>query len=166
MKYSEIRETIKTGDLIAWSEAGDWSSWRNWQLNFVRMGTMSEYNHVGIAYVIGGRVFVVDAVVPNVRIFPLSKLTPFRYIRTPFIFDNYVEEFMLLHVGTPYSKWEAFKAAFTSDTNNDKVIQCAKLVNKVFGQINPRYLSIRDTPHATVNLTMDEYDVVERHITP
>ncbi len=82
MKYSELRDTIKTGDLLAWSEGGDWKSWRNIQLNLVRMGTMSDYNHVGVAYVVGGRVFVVESVVPYVRIYPLSRLLPFFYIKT------------------------------------------------------------------------------------
>jgi hypothetical protein len=165
MKYSDIRNTIKTGDLLAWSEGGTWSSWKNFQLNLVRMGTMSDYNHVGIAYVEGGRVFVVDAVVPYVRIFPLSRLTPFRYIRTPFFTTDADVEFLLSYVGKPYSKWEAIKAAFTNDTNNNKVIQCAKLANEFYGRFNKQYLELRDTPMAVVNLTLDVYPTEEIHIT-
>jgi hypothetical protein len=155
MKYSELRETIQTGDLLAWSEGGKWNSWRNIQLNLVRMGTMSDYNHVGVAYVVSGRVFVVEAVVPYVRIYPLSKLLPFYYIRTNFRTTDATEEKLLQYIGTPYSKWEAIKAAFTKDTNNTKVMQCAKLVNDLFTEFDIGYKGINDTPEAVVNYTLD-----------
>jgi len=150
MKYSELRDTFKTGDLLVWSEGGDWKSWRNIQLNLVRMGTMSDYNHVGIAYVVGGRVFVVESVVPYVRIYPLSRLLPFFYIKTGYNFSMEHEERLLKYIGMPYSKWEALKAAFSKSTNNDKVIQCAKLVNNVFSEFDPGYTKLFDTPGAVV----------------
>lgn len=164
MKYENIRDLIKTGDLLAWSEGGNWTSWRNIQLNLVRMGTMSDYNHVGVAWVTGGRVFVVEAVVPEVRIYPLSKVLPFRYIRTPFVATETTINNLVESVGIPYSKWEAVKAAFTKDTNNDKVIQCAKLVNKIFTEFNPGYAQLNDTPAAVVNYTLDTYPTQEIHI--
>lgn len=164
MKYNDVRDYIKTGDLLAWSEGGTWNTWRNWQLNLVRMGTMSDYNHVGIAYVADGRVFVVEAVVPEVRIYPLSKLLPFRYIRTPFTFSEENTNILLSHVGKPYSKLEAIKAAFTKDTNNDKVVQCAKLVNMVYGNIDKGYSELYDTPSAIVDYTLDSYNTQELRI--
>jgi len=164
MKYEELRQTIKTGDLLAWSEGGAWNSWRNIQLNLVRLGTMSDYNHVGIAYVVGGRVFVVEAVVPYVRIYPLSRLLPFFYIRTNFTATEYTEQVLLKSIGIPYSKWEAIKAAFTKDTNNDKVIQCAKLVNNVFFEFDPKYADLKDTPGAIVSYTRDTHGDVISYI--
>ena len=155
--YYEIRSKIKTGDLLAWSEGGTWDSLRNIQLNLVRMGTMSDWNHVGVAFVTDGRVFVVESVVPEVRIYPLSKLLPFTYIRTPFKFDEEATSKLLNWVGTPYSKWEAIKAAFTRDTNNNKVIQCAKLANTVYSFYNSDYSNLFDTPRDTVNFTLDNY---------
>lgn len=164
MKYSEIRDTIKSGDLVAWSKGGTWDSWANFQRNMVRMGTMSEYTHVGIVYVVGGRVFVIDAVQPHVRIFPLSRLTPFRYIRTPFFPSEPDVEFLLAKVGEDYSIWEAIKAAFTKDTNNPKYIQCAKLANEFLGRFDKRYLELFDTPGAVVTFTLDNYQTEEIHI--
>lgn len=162
--YQSIRGTIKTGDLLAWSEGGPWNSWRNIQLNLVRMGTMSDWNHVGIAYVTDGRVFVVEAVVPEVRIYPLSKLAPFTYIHTPFMFDEEAKDKMLKYVGTPYSKWEAIKAAFTKQTNNDHAMQCAKLCNEVFSYFNSDYLNLHDTPFATVNFTLNNFQTEAIHV--
>jgi len=111
---------------------------------------MSDYNHVGIAYVVGGRVFVVESVVPYARIYPLSRLLPFFYIKTGYNFSFEHEEKLLKYVGMPYSKWEAVKAAFSKDTNNSKVIQCAKLVNNVYVEFDPGYINIYDTPEAVM----------------
>ena len=72
-KYSEYRDQIKSGDLLAWSHRG-FRSWHDFKVQAVRLFTQSEYSHVGIAWVVGGRVFVIEAVEPRVRIFPLSKL--------------------------------------------------------------------------------------------
>ena len=41
------------------------------------MFTRSTYAHVGLAWVIGGRVFVLEAVKPRLRIYPLSKYANF-----------------------------------------------------------------------------------------
>lgn len=154
MTYEEIRSKIKTGDLLVWSESGSWFTSRGFQLNMVRVGTMSTYNHVGIAYVVGGRVFVVEAVVPYVRIYPLSKLLPFELISLPFTATEKTEENLLKYVGVPYSKWEAIKAAFTKNTNNDKVIQCSKLANEILSEFDKRFLEINDTPEKTVELAL------------
>lgn len=150
MKYSELRNTIKTGDILIWSSGGKWDSWRNIQLNLVKMMTMSTFNHIALAYVIGGRVFVIEAVVPYIRIFPLSRELPCYYIKTNFNFTEYNEEFMLSKIGLEYSKWEAIKALFTSNTNNPNKYQCAKLVNECLIPFSPGIERIYDTPQETV----------------
>lgn len=164
MKYLEIRDKIKTGDLLAWSEGGPWTSWRNVQLNLIRMGTGSTYNHVGVAYVVGGRVFVVEAVVPEVRIFPLSRLTPFYWIPVPFEATETTEKHLLNFVGMRYSKWEAIKSAFTTDTNNEKVIQCAKLVNAIYSEFDYNYINLHDTPAAVVLYTTVTHNSVLTYV--
>lgn len=158
MKYTDIRSKIQTGDVLAWSEGGKWNSWRNFQLNLVKMGTMSQYNHVGIAYVLAGRVFVVEAVVPLIRIFPLSQLLPFYYIRTDFRLNEEQEATLMSYVGLPYSKWEAIKSAFTKDTNGQKVWQCSKLVNQVLKVFDNGFDDLYDTPQATVEYLMSKHD--------
>lgn len=154
MKYSEIRNTIKTGDVLAWSE-GDFKSWKGIQLSIVRMFTRSTYNHVGVAYVVGGRVFVVEAVVPYVRIYPLSKVLPCYYMKVPFDATPEMEERMLQLVGLPYSKWEAIRSFFTKSTDSESVWECSKLVNSVLGKVDDRFNQINDTPAETVRLLTD-----------
>lgn len=154
VKYADMRSTIQTGDVLAWSEGGVWNSWRNFQLNLVRMGTLSTYNHVGIAYVLLGRVFVVEAVVPLIRIFPLSQLTPFYHIPTEYRLDEAKETKLLARVGLPYSKWEAIKSAFSKDTNGQKVWQCSKLVNQTLMDFDKSFDDLYDTPQAVVEYLM------------
>lgn len=73
MKYSDIRDKIKSGDLIAlgheaWETIGDIES------QIVRVVTQSEYSHVCVAWVFAGRVFVIEAVKPKIRLMPLSNM--------------------------------------------------------------------------------------------
>ena len=158
MKYEDIRHEIKSLDVLGYSESGPWNSWRNIQLNLVKMGTMSEYNHVGLAYVIGGRVFVIEAVVPYIRIYPLSRELPFFWIPTPYKLDDSAEEKLLEKVGLPYSKWEAIKALFTTETDSDKVWECAKLVNKVLVQYDKNFELLHDTPSDTIRYLTQELE--------
>ena len=164
MKYVELRPTIKSGDVLAWSEGG-WTNWHDIQVSVVRMLTQSEYSHVGLAYVIGGRVFVVEAVVPLIRIFPLSKLTPFYYVRTP---DNWwsdnAEEKMLSWVGLPYSKWEAIKSFISTDTNGDSVWECAKLVNRTLTEFDSGLDEIHDTPTQTIKYLLETHDLTIQYV--
>lgn len=156
MKYTDARPQLKSGDILAWSE-GDWKSWRGIQLMIVRIGTQSTYNHVGVCLVLGGRVFVVEAVTPLIRIYPLSKELPFYWIKSPFAWTEEAEAKLLEHVGLPYSKWEAIKAALTKDTNGSSSWQCAKLVNRTLMVFDKSFDDINDTPAATVNKLMDDY---------
>lgn len=158
MKYSECRLLIESGDVLAWSEGGPPTSWRNIQLSLVKMGTMSQFNHVGMAYVLAGRVFVIEAVVPIIRIYPLSKEVPFYFVKTPFRLGLEHEEKLLQRVGLPYSKWEAIKSAFSKDTDGMSVWECAKLVNQTLIDFDPGFQDIHDTPGSTIEYLMTKHN--------
>lgn len=126
MHYEAARGKIKSGDLLAWSHRG-WRSWYDFKIQMVRFFTRSEYAHVGIAWVVGGRVLVIEAVMPKVRIYPLSKLGTF-YWSSDFIpWATEVEERALSYVGAGYSQLEALAAFFGKSVSPLKM-QCAKLV--------------------------------------
>lgn len=72
---------------------------------------------------------ILEAVVPAIRIFPLSKLAPFYWISTNTILD---EEAALSRVGEPYSKWEAVRGFF-GKTKKDGSWQCAEFVRDILG---------------------------------
>jgi hypothetical protein len=132
MNYEQFRGQINSGDVLVWTHRG-WGSWYDIQLQLIKMATRSEYCHVGVAWVVGGRVFIVEAVVPKVRIYPLSKEVPFYHIPCG---DDYwndsVEEYALSKIGEEYSKLEAIKGGInTLRTGENDFWQCSELVNSI-----------------------------------
>ena len=102
MIYSEARATIRSGDILAWSHRGI-KSWHDLKIWFVRMFTRSEFSHIGTAWVIGDRVFVIEAVMPLVRIYPLSKLGDFYHLPMGAPWRPSTEALALSKVGHKYS---------------------------------------------------------------
>lgn len=126
MLYSLARSKIKSGDLLAWSHKS-WGSWYDIKIQLVRMFTQSEYAHVGIAWCVGDRVFVLESVTPYVRIYPLSRSKEFYWIPLNMQWNNKVEEEALSKVGERYSQIDAVKAFFSLPIKNN-TWECAEYV--------------------------------------
>ena len=151
MNYKQVRDRIKSGDLLAWSHKS-WSSWYDIKVQLVRFFTQSEYCHVGLAWVVAGRVFVIESVIPKVRIVPLSNNLPFYWVPTETPWLPETEEFALSQVGVgTYSQLEAVLAQLGKPTpeSNGKW-ECAKFVNALLTMDGLAFDNIRDTPTATV----------------
>lgn len=147
MKYRDARPLIRSGDLIAQSH-GDWLTWRGIKTNLVRIFTRSTYSHVGIAWVVGGRVFVLEAVKPELRILPLSKAGDFYLLSMAAIWKYETEEFALASVGASYSEWAAICAYFEPLKPGD-VSECAAYVREVLLR-DGIDLGTRSTPDSVV----------------
>lgn len=127
MKYSVVRPLIKSGDLLAWSHRQPWyKSWYDFKIAMVRAFTQSEYSHVGTAWVVSDRVFVIEAVVPKVRIYPLSKTGEFYWIPLEAKITPDIENYMLSKVGEDYSQLQAMQAFFHLPSA-DSLWECAEL---------------------------------------
>lgn len=126
MLYAKVRPSIKSGDLLAWSHRS-WATWHDIKIQIVRIFTQSEYCHVGIAWVIGDRVFVIEAVQPLVRIYPLSKLGEFYLLPLTLNWSEEVLEHAISKVGEPYSQLQAVQAFFRLPSE-DSLWECAELV--------------------------------------
>lgn len=129
LKYSDVRPNIKSGDLLIWSD-DSYKSLKDIFLQLVRVFTKSEYNHVGIAWVVANRVFVIEAVIPSVRIYPLSQLLPFYHVETKATWSEETEAFALEQVGEPYSVLQAVRSLFETP-NLDDNWQCAELTHDI-----------------------------------
>lgn len=125
MYYADARQTIRSGDLLAWSHRG-WKSWHDIKLQIVRMVLRSEYSHIGIAWVIGNRVFVLEAVHPLVRIFPLSKCGDFYWMPLGAKWSDQTEEVALSKIGFQYSQIKAMEAFFIPVDDADGQAECAQ----------------------------------------
>lgn len=156
MKYVEVREQIKTGDMLAWS-AGSWKNWHDVQVNLVRVFTRSEFSHVGLALVGAGRVFVLEAVGSGVRIFPLSRELPFWWVPRPREIGAGAVDFAFERVGEAYSKWQAIKAFLGSLTaGEDDRWECAEYVLAVLARDGER-LNAAATPAAVMHVVAREW---------
>jgi hypothetical protein len=164
LKYVDIRDRIKSGDVIAWSDGG-WTNIHDIEVSIVRMFTQSEYSHVGVAYVLAGRVFIVEAVCPCIRIYPLSKLLPFYYLRTP---DEWwttnTEDVLIGRVGAKYSKMDAIKAFFRKDEDGNRTSECAMLVNKTLIEFDNGFNDVLDVPTSTVKYLQEKHSIPLHYI--
>lgn len=152
MKYFAARSHIRSGDLLAWSHRG-WGSWYDVQVQIVRMFTRSEYSHVGVAWVVGGRVFVIEAVSAGVRIFPLSRALPFYHFPGVCHWNDAAERFALGEVGAEYeSKWRmVVNAVVNLRLYRNKRWQCAEFVVACFRAAgNKAFSPQRATPPLVV----------------
>lgn len=151
-KYSEIRQNIRSGDLLAWSHRGV-KSWRDLKIWFVRLFTQSEYTHVGTAWVVGGRVFVIEAVMPLARIYPLSKLGNFYWSPMNMPWSEETEEKALSFVGCEYSQLQAMQAPF-SKPPEDNLFECAELFATI-AKVDGVDLGTVFTPSAIVEKVLE-----------
>ena len=152
MKYEDVRPTITSGDIIAFTHTG-WSSWSDIESQIVRMATRSEFSHVAMAWVVAERIFLLEAVVPEIRIFPLSNFKEFFLLRNCVPLSIEAEEFALSRVGEKYSKWEAIKGYFGRN-RDDRYWQCAEFVSSVLSR-DGIDLPGKDTPTDLVRGAMD-----------
>lgn len=136
MKYADLRPKIKSGDLLAWSHREPWyRSWDDFKIAMVRMFTKSEYSHVGTAWIVGDRVFIIEAVTPLVRIYPLSKALPFYHLPLNAGWSSTTLEYALAKVGERYSQLQAIQAFFKLP-KEDSFWECAELTRLIAKQDN------------------------------
>lgn len=158
MQYADHRSRIRSGDLLAWSHRGGWfDSWHSFKIRTVRLFTMSEYSHVGIALVMGGRVWVLEAVTPLVRMVPLSGCLPCYHVTTNATMTAKARDYALSFVGNKqyeYSQAEAALAAMGKNTRDNGAIQCCEYANLVLTACGVN-LQGKDTPTDLVKSALD-----------
>lgn len=120
MRYQAIRPLIKSGDIIAFAHGHKPVG------KVVQLVTGSPYTHVAISWVVADRVYVFEAVQPLVRIFPLSKLTPFYWCGLNGDLNENALEFLNSVVGDRYSLADCYRSV-TGETTTDNRWQCAEL---------------------------------------
>ena len=151
MNYSEARDSIRSGDLISQSH-GDWTTWRGFKVNLVRIFTRSTYSHVGIAWVVGGRVLILEAVKPELRIYPMSRIGDFYLLPLQAQWSDFAEATALKNIGVDYSEIVAMQAFF-GPLPEGEIRQCAAYALSVL-RADGIDLGNRATPDAVVLAAM------------
>lgn len=83
MLYEEIRHKIKTGDMLLWRATKEGTFRNILERWFVTHGTSSPYSHVGIAWVGGGRVWVMEITTHGCAPRLLSSCGDFDWVSSP-----------------------------------------------------------------------------------
>lgn len=126
-KYNEERQYMRSGDLLAWDQ-GRGGLLSKITVAAIRLFTGSRYGHVGVVWICSGRVFVIEASQPNVRITPISTIKDFFYIPTRVRWRKKYEEFLLSKIGLDYSLGDCIRAYLGILNNKDNnSYQCAEL---------------------------------------
>lgn len=157
MDYSDARKKIKSGDVLAWTHHG-WDSWYNFQIQMVRAVTQSEYSHVGIAYTLADRVFILESVGSGIRMYPLSSEIPFFWLPIPIEWTPEVEAVAMSKMGQKYSKIDGFKSLWSKiKPGEDDQWECAEYASFILqsAKIN---IDCRNTPSEVVSWVQDNLD--------
>lgn len=129
--YDEARNHIKDGDIVALSHYS-WASWYDLQVQAVRIFTRSEYCHVGQVWSVGGRLFMLEAVRPKVRMVPLSQFAAEGFYWISIGIDMSKDELNLAlsKVGVAeYSRKQAILGGLNLlKIGQDRMEQCAEYV--------------------------------------
>lgn len=153
MKYAEARAKMKSGDLIAMSYRQPmFHDWYSFKVGIVRMFTKSEFSHVGVIWLAANRVFLIEAVVPKVRIYPLSNALAegedAYWLAMNAEWTPSAEDFAMSHIGQDYSQLKAMVASF-SPWEHGRFTECAGLTIDLLNQANVCLGTIA-TPSAVV----------------
>ena len=158
MDYAEARPQMKSGDLVALTHT-QWASLYDLQVQAVRIGTESEYCHIAVVWVVAGRVFLIESVVPKIRIFPLSNLKDhgFYWIPTDVPMSDAELEFGLSRVGYgDYSKLQAVAGQLGwLKIGEDELWFCAELV-WMMRRLSGLTLGKKATPAAMVQSALEK----------
>lgn len=147
--YSNIRNEIKTGDLIAWKTTKI-TSFFTFILYLYQKILKAQYTHVGVAVREGDRIFVLEATPPVVRLHPLSLSGDFYLIPTKFERRSSQLDFLLVTLGRKYSIFDMVRSMFKFGTDNSDYYcseLCADYYNAI-GHINNEWAG--ETPDAIV----------------
>lgn len=140
--YFAFRPQIKSGDVIAYTHKGV-RNFYDFKVWLVRLFTQSEYTHVAVAWCVGERVFLLEAVGAGVRIYPLSLDLPAYHLTGSGLTEDQLNA-ALAEVGKPYSYWDCVKAYFGANDPKNGMWECAEYVGAVLG------LKCHATPSDTV----------------
>jgi len=113
---------------LAWSGQGPVG-------RIIRAWTGQTYSHVGIAWVVGGRVLVLEAKEGRgVAARPLSKALPVFWVSTGSQWTANAETFALEHLGEPYSYLDALRGGLGLATGRKNGWQCAEYAAAVLNR--------------------------------
>lgn len=112
MLYSEIRDTLKSGDLVFFSKHNGLGD------KIIKIWSKSRYSHVGVLWCVAGRVFLLEAsAFGGVRMVPLSLRMPDVIVRMNLDWNAEAETQAMSHMMEKYSFIDAIRAGLGENYN-------------------------------------------------
>ena len=151
MNYADARNHIKSGDILAFRGRGP-IAW------IIRRVTGGSHTHVGVAWWLHNRLFVLEAVEgAGVQLRAASALGKFDWLPTGLSWTNDVEVFALSMLGKPYSYLEAIGAGLGFEVSQDGFI-CSEYVAEIFrlAGVLDEQLANAPTPTDLVQYSLDQ----------
>lgn len=156
--YSEIRDEIETGDLLAW-RIKHVGSFTDLILLLYQKILKARFSHVGIAVKIGNRYFLLDATPPVVRLIPISMTGDFYLIKTNLKVKPRQVDLLLEHIGKKYDLIDLVRGVFGIKKNKDN-FYCSELANYFYKKIG--FVSEIDTgltPDCLINYVVQKHSL-------
>jgi len=152
------RSNVQTGDLIAWS--GVTKDKSSLWLNLVRLGTMSNYGHVSVAWRIGPELYHYEATMPRIRVTKITDQAQFYFLPiSKYLSKPADQSFFADKIGLRYSLLDAFRAYLGLTVHDDHRYQCAELSKQFYSsqglEVHPKRL----TPSGLIDAFMNEFDL-------
>jgi len=153
--YSEIRDDIKTGDLLIWDTELIEDKF-DLLLKLYQKIFNAKYTHVGIAVSLGGRKFLVEAIPPVVRLYPISRKRDFYWLKLGLKNNFKYLNTLFMHLGKPYSLFDLIKHVFRFKTDQSDFYcsELASLFYKEVGLLEENDIGV--TPDKLVNLILNK----------
>lgn len=165
MRYLDIRDQIKTGDMLLWSAKVENFNRHDIETELVKIGTGSQWTHVGVAWEDHGRVFVMDLTRRGCAPRPLSNDCPFWWIPAPAPLSETALQHAFSRFGemTYVTNWQAFVGWLKQITKrDDQKGQCSNYALEIWG-IDNMAPTTEATPAACMLGAMQNWDGAELH---
>jgi hypothetical protein len=131
MRYEEVRPLVKNGDVVFFSShrsLGDWLI-KQWSELVVKGLTKGVYSHVGQAYWLGPRLFLLEASFEGgVRMVPMSMRQPDKIVEMKLNWGSPTESVAFENMGKKYGKWEAVSAGLGMRELHNNEFICTEYV--------------------------------------
>lgn len=131
--YSEVHDTINTGDLLAW-RINRINSFFSFVLVMYQKLFKVSYSHTATAMRIGDMVFAVEATPPAVRLIPLQMLGNFYLYPAGINYKRSHGEVLLKHLAKSYSVLDMFKDMIGFQTDEES-LYCAEQCHAFYTDI-------------------------------
>lgn len=147
---SEVKDTIKTGDLIAF-RVRRYDSVVSLVLKAYQFVAGAEFSHVGIALRNSDGIFIVEATPPRVTITPLHKVDDFYLVRADVqATEESQKSFLYSKYGVRYSLVDMFTHYIGMDFKKDS-LYCSEFASEFY--THSGFLRERESGHTPDKIT-------------